>query len=524
MEMPLGLGRTGEGYILGSDYVPLSALRFKADADFAAMRTEGARLALESKVRGYGFYRDYRGVPVIGVYGWLPALEMALIVEQDQAEVFGPAYATLARNLIVAMIAVLLATVAAYSVARGIARPLRTLSEAAARIADGDLDCRAAVGRRDEIGKLAASFNLMTGKLRDLIGQLHEELAERKRAEEELAASKRLLQDIADNSTSLIYVLDSEGRFLMVNRQLESLLGMTREALVGRPREAVLPAETAAMHEAHDLAVIAEGRPMMFEEPNVEPDGVHTYLTVKFPMIDAQGHIYGIGGISTDITERQRSEERIRKSLAEKETLLRELYHRTKNNMGVIIALLDMQSMETENEELRAAFADTQDRIRAMALVHQKLYEAKDLSHINLKEYLGDLSALLAESLGSRPGGLAIVPDLEDAFVLIDSAIPCGLIVNELISNAQKHAFPDGRPGRISIRLRRSEAGAIRLDVSDDGVGFPRGFDPKRDGRMGLKTVFALAESQLRGEIGFETGDGVSWRVLFRDDLYGTRV
>lgn len=135
-----------------------------------------------------------------------------------------------------------------------------------------------------------------------------QDITERKRAEAELIKSRRLLQDITDNSAALIYALDLEGRFTLINRRLESVFGVPRETLIGQPREAVLPPDYAAAHRANDLLVQIERRPLMFEETNQEPDGLHTYLSVKFPLLDADGRVQGIGGISTDITERKQAE------------------------------------------------------------------------------------------------------------------------------------------------------------------------------------------------------------------------
>ncbi|MFZ6031131.1 MAG: histidine kinase dimerization/phosphoacceptor domain -containing protein [Chloroflexota bacterium] len=224
------------------------------------------------------------------------------------------------------------------------------------------------------------------------------------------------------------------------------------------------------------------------------------------------------------LNEKRQADEQIKRALIEKETLLRELYHRTKNNMSVIIALLDLQLAETGDERLRAAFADMQNRIRSMALVHQKLYEAGDLSRINLKEYAADLLALLTASYRISPAKVQVTMAMGDVFVSIDTAIPCGLVLNELISNAFKHAFPAERTGKICLHLAQTQEGYIELQVADDGVGFPVGFDSRRDGRLGLQTVFALAESQLEGQVRFTSQHGVHCAIAFQNDSGKPRV
>jgi two-component sensor histidine kinase len=239
---------------------------------------------------------------------------------------------------------------------------------------------------------------------------------------------------------------------------------------------------------------------------------------------DSEGQVVGALSTARDITERKQAEEQVKKALAEKEALLRELYHRTKNNMQVIIALLKMQASNLTDARLQAILQDTQNRIHSMALVHQKLYEAHDLSRVNLKEYIGDLVNLLMSSYRVSPDRVSLVSEMDDLFVLIDTAIPCGLILNELLSNALKHAFPADRTGEIRIQLGRTRSGEIQLQVADNGVGVPQGFDFRRDGWMGLRTVFVIGESQLEGQVRFEANKGVLCQIRFRDDLYRPRV
>ena len=157
--------------------------------------------------------------------------------------------------------------------------------------------------------ELAALNQSLEQRVKDRTAELEQEIAERKRAEEAVAASQKLLQDITDNGTSLVYALDQQGRFLLISRSLESVLGVPRETLIGKTREAILPPEIAAAHRDNDLQVMNDRQPIAVEEENNESDGKHTYLSMKFPLLDPQGRVYGVGGVSTDITERKRAEE-----------------------------------------------------------------------------------------------------------------------------------------------------------------------------------------------------------------------
>lgn len=244
-------------------------------------------------------------------------------------------------------------------------------------------------------------------------------------------------------------------------------------------------------------------------------------LSTEFIEIGSRKHAL----LSTiDITARKQAEEKVRKALAEKEALLRELYHRTRNNMSLIIALLEMQAKDTRDDRLKEAFQDIRNRIHSMALVHQKLYDAGDLSQINLREYIDDLVGWLLKATPVSAERIAYVAEMEDVFTLIDTAVPCGLILTELITNALKHAFPGDRAGEIRVCLHRTETGEIHLSVGDNGTGLAPGFDLERDAGLGLQTVFLLAESQLNGSIHLDSAAGVMCRLQFADNQYNARV
>jgi PAS domain S-box-containing protein len=231
-----------------------------------------------------------------------------------------------------------------------------------------------------------------------------------------------------------------------------------------------------------------------------------------------------LADLAWDIVERKRAEEQLKVSLQEKEVLLQELYHRTKNNMNVIISLLQLQATHIKDNELRLAFVEAQNRIRSMALVHQKLYQSKNLSNINLQEYISDLANFLLHSYKISANRIKIIEDLEPVPVVIDTAIPCGLILNELITNSLKHAFPGDRAGEIKISLHKNSDEKITLEVADNGVGLATDFDPQQAGTLGLRTIFRLTEYQLRGKVTYNTESGTAYRITFKDNLHQPRV
>jgi two-component sensor histidine kinase len=186
--------------------------------------------------------------------------------------------------------------------------------------------------------------------------------------------------------------------------------------------------------------------------------------------------------------------------------------------------MLALQSLSMKNDTLKTAFKDMENRIHSMSLVHQKLYKSKNLSSINLKEYISELSNLLMKSYKMPSDRISQIFEIEDINVLIDIAIPCGLIINELVSNSLKYAFPGDRRGEIVIRVAGAGDETIEITVSDNGVGPREGFDFRNDGGVGMKTIFAIGEIQLGGKVRFESGNGLSCSIIIGNALYRARV
>jgi two-component sensor histidine kinase len=214
----------------------------------------------------------------------------------------------------------------------------------------------------------------------------------------------------------------------------------------------------------------------------------------------------------------EESQAQIERSLREKEVLIRELYHRTKNNMNVIVSLLRLQRNHSGDERLREAFTETESRIMSMSLVHEKLYESSDLSHIDLKTYVEDLAGRLFSNYNLDDDRVSLELELGDVLVQTDTAVSCGLIINELVSNSLKYAFPDGRRGTIRIELGPAESSGIRLVFSDDGVGLPEGFDIERDGNLGMKIVMSLARGRLKARAATRSDAGLSFVMEFAEE------
>jgi two-component sensor histidine kinase len=228
-------------------------------------------------------------------------------------------------------------------------------------------------------------------------------------------------------------------------------------------------------------------------------------------------------GFVRDITERKRAEEAAQASLREKEILLREIHHRVKNNMQVISSLFNLQSEHIQDENARRMLKEGQLRIRSMALVHEKLYRSRDLSKIDFADYLQSLAEHLFQFFRVDADRIRLETDLEGVPLNINSAVPCGLLATELITNALKHAFPGERKGAVGIRLHRRESGLVELRVADDGVGFPEAVDFRNTESLGLQIVNLLI-GQLEGTIELERKEGTAFTISFRELQYKPRA
>ncbi|MCK5684243.1 histidine kinase, partial [bacterium] len=220
----------------------------------------------------------------------------------------------------------------------------------------------------------------------------------------------------------------------------------------------------------------------------------------------------------------QEAKEQIKTNLKEKETLLQELYHRTKNNMQVIRSMLMLHAAKYSNEQIQELVQDTGNRIQTMSLVHQMLYQSKDLSNINVKDYVEGLSRQIFQSYQTSFQKISLVFEIEEISLLIDTAIPLGLVLNELISNSLKYGFPGERKGGITIKISRKNSEKINLYFSDDGVGVLDEFDFENQKTLGISMIKGIVEQQMDGVVKFEKTNGLICHIEISDTLYEARI
>jgi two-component sensor histidine kinase len=214
--------------------------------------------------------------------------------------------------------------------------------------------------------------------------------------------------------------------------------------------------------------------------------------------------------------ERRQAEEQIKASLREKEILLQEVHHRVKNNMQIISSLLRLQSRKIKGKQALQAFESSCNRVKSMVLIHERLYQSRDFARVDFAEYVHGLTNHLFSLYQMKPEAVKLDINIKDIFLDLNSAIPCGLIVNELVSNSLKHAFPDSRTGKIKIVMKPFKKNEIELTASDNGVGLPREVDFRKTESLGLHLVAILAEDQLRGEIKVDRMKGTCFQIRFK--------
>ena len=252
---------------------------------------------------------------------------------------------------------------------------------------------------------------------------------------------------------------------------------------------------------------------------------IHTIWNV-FLVNDPEGKTLAWATISPNLNKLKQTEEKIRASLEEKEVLLREIHHRVKNNLNIVSSLLGLQAMGLEDGEIRDALIQSQNRVASMALIHEKLYQSKNIARLDFGNYVRDLVFAIYHSFGKDPESIRPEITIEKAGLDIDTAIPCSLIINELVSNSLKHGFPERKTGHVFISLKRVEENPEKceLAVSDDGVGFPADFKLEKARSLGLKLVHSLTKQIGGTVVECARGKGSSFKIQFSPKRRGVKA
>ena len=343
------------------------------------------------------------------------------------------------------------------------------------------------------------------------------DISARKLAEDALRENEEKLRLIFESSMDAIYQMDREGIFTVMNRAGAEIFGYSPEEIIGRHFSFLVP-EVAVGEGAKAMRKALSGENVQGEILVRRRQGQLFTVSFSLAPLKKEERIVGVTGISRDITDRlQEEEKQLRESLAEKESLLKEIHHRVKNNMQIISSLLSLQSMQSLNPEVLAAIRDSQNRVKTMGLIHEKLYKTENLARIDFSDYLRTLTEYLASTYTTTSRRVQIVIAVKDVFLSADTAIPCGLIVTELVTNSFKYAFADRQQGRIEISMAHADGGRIMLSIRDNGCGLPSGFSIDKSDSLGMSLVQNLAR-QMEAVLIFQNDNGAVCRLEFAAD------
>jgi len=369
----------------------------------------------------------------------------------------------------------------------------------------------------DENGKIIGTFGIS----RDITWLKHLEL--------DLKKEKDRAQSYLNLAPFIFLILSADQTVAMINQKGCEILGYKVEEIIGQNWFDLCIPERFREADKEEFNRVMRGEALnagYFEHPVITRAGEERVIAWRDVLLrDEEGKVIGTLSSGEDITEKLRLEEERKKayqqleeSLREKSLLLAEIHHRVKNNLQIISSLLSLQTEQITDPRFQEIFQESQNRIRSMALVHEKLYESESFSSINFCDYILDLTSFLFQTYSKNLFDVELYTDIEPISLGIDLAVPCGLILNELVSNALKHAFPPSfkPPGKIWVSLKQVEPGFFELSVADNGVGLPEGMDMAKPKSLGLKLVHVLAEGQLEGEVKIFRDQGTRFVIRFK--------
>ncbi|MEO8086585.1 MAG: histidine kinase dimerization/phosphoacceptor domain -containing protein [Bacteroidota bacterium] len=361
------------------------------------------------------------------------------------------------------------------------------------------------------LGTLYVYFRLRTSTFRRVRHLLEErvEVKTKQLSEKNLELEKLSL--VASKTDNSVIIADDSGKIEWVNDGFMRMTGLSKN-IIGK-----------GVHDLHVYEninnIIEETRAgkhsRIFESHLKSDNGTDRWISSTLtPIFDDNQTLRKLLFVDTDITESKKMGNLIVASLKEKDLLLKEIHHRVKNNLQIIISLLNLQSGYIKDEETLKAVREGQNRVRSMALVHEKFYQSEELGEINFQEYTEKLCHFLKQSYAGQDAPIAIHVDAEGIGFDMDTAMPCGLLITEIVSNSLKYGFPNHRQGEINIEFRKVPEKKMMMTIADNGIGLPNGFDIEKSESLGMQLIIALT-SQLDGELKFSGESGTRFSITF---------
>jgi len=355
-----------------------------------------------------------------------------------------------------------------------------------------------------------------TGRALMVVGTI-QDITVRVKMEKRLQEYYEQMKGIMENIDIVLMSLDMDNqRVLEISPACEKIYGYPVEAFMNDPmlwKKMVHPDDMPVIIAGE--ARILSGNTSTDEYRIIRPDSTIRWIEERMkPTLNKAGKLVRLEGFIADITERKLAEDRIRGSLQEKEVLLKEVHHRVKNNMQVISSLLNLQGEYIRDSHDKELFRDSQSRVKSMALVHEMLYQSKDLAQVNFKDYIRTIVEQLFSFYSVDMGKIELGIQVGDILLGIDTAIPCGLIINEIVSNSLKYAFPDDRKGKINIHFSKEQGSYYSCTVSDNGIGLPANIDFENTASLGLQLVNTLTR-QLGGKLELSREGGTKYWITF---------
>jgi two-component sensor histidine kinase/HAMP domain-containing protein len=428
-------------------------------------------------------YFDNNILPSLQTLRELARQEQAIMVQQLDESRTKMENVTIWATLIAFIIALSIVLI----INASIVKPMSKITEASKKIGDGDLDTHIDLDRKDEVGQLASSFNNMVENLK------------------KKTISRDFLDNVIESMKEALFIVNEKDEIERVNHAACKLLDYKLDELIGKHVDDILLSEPGSRKSVETKLRKSSGQ---------QVDVSVTSSVLSNPYGSSELRLF----VVSDISERVASEEQIKKSLEEKKVLLAEIHHRVKNNLAVISGLLQMQSWNIQSDEAKRVLADSQLRVESIALVHEMLYESDSLAYIRYDKYINDLMQAISSMYMDTGMDVDLVSEVDGVDLTINQAIPVSLLLNEIIVNAYKHAFPEGKKGRIEVKMWE-ELSRVYIEVSDDGIGVDAEKMQEKSS-LGLTLIRTLIK-QVDGEFKFEKipSGGTKVSVSFEMDF-----